>query len=119
MSGYRQHSYDPNAYERLGPPLRPYNRWQWLGVVLILASLAINIVYFAGRLGWISPLLDGSAGAVGLLLPGILLINSRRHPATDLAPELAPARKRLLIITVAICAAILGVAAAIDLTGAI
>ena len=25
MSGYREHSFDPNAYEQPGRPLKPYN----------------------------------------------------------------------------------------------
>ncbi len=118
MSGYRQSRYDRNAYERLGPPLRPYNGWQWLGVAFALAGLAISLVYFAGRLGWVAPLIDSTSPALGLTLGGGALINSRRQPAHDPAPELAAERKRLLIITISICAAVIAVAAVIDSVGA-
>ena len=118
MSGYRQSGYDSNAYEQPGPPLRPFNRVQWTGFALAMAGLAINIVYLAGFFGWISPLLDTPSPALVLMLVGVVLINSRRAAAYDLAPELASARKRWLIIILALCVLILGAAAAIELTGA-
>ena len=119
MSGYRQHSFDPNAFEQPQPPLRPFNWVQWIGFVLVMIGLAINLLYFAGRFGWIPPLLESTSPALVLLIVGVVLINSRRQPGTDLAPELASARKRwLIIIIIGLCAAILGGAAAIELTGA-
>ena len=118
MSGYRQSGHDPDFTHRMGQPLRPYNGWQWLGVVFAIAGLAIALVYFAERLGWIPTLIDSTAPVLGLVLAGVVLINSRRQPATDPAPELAAARKRWLVIIVAVCAAILGLAIAIDFLGA-
>ncbi|MEO6435146.1 MAG: hypothetical protein ABIP55_05235 [Tepidisphaeraceae bacterium] len=118
MSGYRQSTYDPDTHERMGRPMRPFNKWQWLGVAFAVAGVAVYLLYLAGRLGWIAPLLSSPTGGIGFLLAGTALINSRRHPATDLAPELASARKRWMLIIVAICAAILGAATVIQFTGA-
>lgn len=118
MSGYRQHSFDPNAWEQPGPPLRPFNWVQWTGVALGTIGIAFQLVYFAGRLGWIPPLIDQSSPTFVLVILGVVLINSRRQPAHDPAPELADARKRWLIVTAFVRAAILGFAAALDLLGA-
>lgn len=118
MTGYRQHSFDPNAYEQPGPPLRPYNWVQWTGVALLVAALLIYAVYFAGRAGLIAEQLDSAAPGIGLGLAGVGLINSRRQPSTDPAPELAAARKRWLIVTGLVCALVLGAAAFIEFQGA-
>ena len=98
--------------------MRPYNGVQKLGLALLLAGIALDLVYFAGRLGWISPLTRSSLPVVALVLPGLLLVNSRRQAVPDLAPELAAARKRWLIIVTTVCVAVLGLATAIELSGA-
>ena len=117
MSGYREHSYDPTATPRYGRPLRPYNWVQWTGVGLMVVGLAIDITYFAGRLGWLAkatvPLV-----ALAPIMAGSVLINSRREVLADPAPELAAARRRWLIIVTILCIAILGAAVVLDLTGA-
>ncbi len=42
MSGYRDRSgFDPNAGGDLGPPLRPFNKWQWLGVAMLVAGALV------------------------------------------------------------------------------
>jgi hypothetical protein len=118
MPGYREHSFDPNAYSEAGRPMRPYNWVQWTGVALILVSLAMNLAYLARDFGWLpfAPRIPSIAFAP--LILGIVLVNSRRHPATDPAPELAAQRRRWLIVIVAICAVILGAALVIDFKGA-
>ena len=119
MTGYRDPVYDPNAWEPQGRPLRPFNWVQWLGVALTTIGV-LAYVYSAGAsFGWVpkirfQPMMAG----LPLLLIGIALVNSRRQGETDLAPELAAARKRTMLITIAIVAVILGAAAAIDFTGA-
>ena len=119
MSGYQQHGFDPNAHEEPGPPLRPYNWVQWTGVAIAGVGMALFAIYLAGRVGWIPQWIEGLSPALWvLMLVGAILVNSRRQPGTDLAPELASARRRSLIITAAICAAILGVAAVVELQGA-
>jgi hypothetical protein len=118
MSGYRQSSYDPNAYPRYGKPLRPYNWAQWLGVVFAVLGVLGYFAWAAEKLGWIAIGLKEPAPFISLPLIGVALINSRREELDDPAPELAAARKRWLIITIAICAAILGAAAAIEFKGA-
>ncbi len=118
MSGYRQSSYDPEAYQQMGKPLRPFNWVQWAGVVLAVIGIAIDLVYYAGRFGWIASVIDRSSAATPLLLAGIVLIHSRREPDRDVTPDQRAANRRLLIIIAAICALILGLAAALDLLGA-
>jgi len=119
MSGYRQSNYDPNwGWEELGPPARPYNAAQWFGVLLAVAGLAIFLAYAAGRLGLVPRVLDSPSPATALFLVAVVLINSRRRPATDPAPELAADRKRWMIITALVCAVVLGAAAVIEFSGA-
>jgi hypothetical protein len=114
MSGYRETSFDPNSYPRYGKPLRPYNWVQWTGVALVLLGIGIDLVYFAGRLGWVRAM-NSPTYALAPLFLGISLVNSRREILDDPAPELAAARKRGLMIVTAICVVVLGAAAAIDL----
>ena len=52
------------------------------------------------------------------MFPGIFLINSRRHPYVDEAPEQQARNRRMLLITIAICTAVLGAALVIEFTGA-
>ncbi len=118
MSGYRQSNYDPDAYQRMGRPLRPFNGWQWAGVVFGIVGLAIYLVDIAGRIGWIPPLIPSPLAGVGLLLAGSVLVNSRREPSADITPEQHAANRRSLIITAIICAAIFGTALVIEFTGA-
>ena len=119
MSGYRTSSYEPDtSLGRGGAPMRPYNGVQKVGAVLVAAGVALDLVYLAGRLGWIAPLKDAVLPAAGLTLAGVALVNSRRQPVPDLAPELAPARRRWLMIISLICLAVLGIATAIQFTGA-
>ncbi|MGN6154885.1 MAG: hypothetical protein ACTHN4_04020 [Sphingomicrobium sp.] len=114
MSGYREHSYDPNAYDRQGPPMRPFNWVQWTGVGFGLLGIALYGAYFAGRAGWIPAALDTPIVGFPFLMLGVVLVNSRRQTIADPAPELAAARKRWMLIIVVLCTAILGAAVAIQ-----
>ncbi len=118
MSGYRQHGFDPNAFERPGRPLRPFNWVQWCGVALGVAGMALYLVDLAGRIGWIAPLSNTPIVGIGMLIGGSVLINSRRSPSTLITPEQQARNKRTLIIVTAVCVAILGVATVIEFTGA-
>ena len=119
MSGYREHSFDPNAYEQPGRPLKPYNWVQWTGVAIGVLGLAIIALGLLGRFGWIPPWLDGPpAGAFMLPIIGISLINSRREPGTQVGSEQLEKNRKVLLITAAICAAVLGAALAIEFSGA-
>ncbi len=117
MSGYRQHSFDPNAFEQPGAPLRPYNWVQWVGVGLHILGLGLFLFHLADKIGWIDLAVGSGVGLVPMLI-GVALINSRRAPSTIITPEQQARNKRMLVITVAICAVILGLAAAIEFTGA-
>ena len=119
MSGYRQSSYDPEAYQAMGKPLRPFNWMQWTGVAFQIVGFALFLEDIAERIGWLPPLLDlPSITPLMLLLIGMTLINSRRGPATDVTPEQRADNRRMLILTVILSFAILGVALIFDLTGA-
>ena len=118
MSGYRDTSnYEPYATTNYGRPLRPYNWVQWTGVGLVAIGLAIDALYFAGRLGWTKAIATPTYAVAPLIL-GVTLINSRRAEVHDFAPELAGQRKRWLIVITLICVVVLGAAAVIDLSGA-
>ena len=118
MSGYREHSFDPNAYEQPGPPLKPYNMVQWTGVALGLFGTGIYLVHFAGRVGWIPKWIEEPSPAFVLPLIGLSLINSRRAPSTEVGSEQLEKNRRVLLITVAVCAVILGPPAGIEFSGA-
>ena len=117
MSGYRQHGFDPNAFEQPGPPLRPFDKWQWLGVALGSAAVLLFAADLAGRAG-IIPHKTGDMGGVIMLLlmPALLLVNHRRGPATLVGSEQLGRRKVLLVLIAA--AAIAGTAAVILSQGA-
>jgi len=117
---YRDTSnYEPFGTMNSGRPLRPFNWVQWAGVGFGLFGLLIAAWHFAVELGWLDRLLQvGIAPAIFNLGLGAILINSRREGSTDPAPELAAARKRWLLITLAICAAVLGAAAFFEFKGA-
>jgi hypothetical protein len=119
MTGYREHGYDPNAYEQPGPVVRPYNWAQWTGVGLAAIGFVMLLLHVAGRIGWIPQWIEKPVpSAFMLMLIGVSIINSRRHPGTDPAPELAAERKRWLFIILGICAAMIGAAVAIEFSGA-
>jgi len=109
MSGYRQTSYDPNAYEQPGRPLRPYNWVQWTGVAIAVIGAAGCIYYLLGKAGLVPRLLDDAMPWAVLPIIGATLVNSRREPGKPLSRETM--RKRLLIILAAVVVA--GIVAAI------
>lgn len=115
MAGYRDVSgYDPNAYERPGPVVRPYNWVQWTGVGLGVLGIVIDLMWFAGQAGVMPKLLDSPALGVSLPLFGVALINSRRDSAGTADPK-SRRRRLALVIAGAVGAAILGAAVAIIL----
>ena len=118
MTGYREHSFDPNAYEQPGRPMRPFNWVQWCGVALFAVGMTLYGLLFAGRFGWTAPIVTtSSVGFVPMIL-GIALINSRREPGTQVGSEQLAKNRRVLLITIAACAAILGAALVIEILGA-
>ena len=117
--GYRDTSnYDPYGTMSQGRPLRPFNGTQWAGVAFAVFGILGYVAYAAERLRWIAIGLDSPAPFISLPLIGVALINSRREEVQDPAPELAQARKRWLLITLAICAVLLAAAAIIEFKGA-
>ena len=119
MTGYREHSFDPQAYEEPGRPLRPFNWVQWLGVAMASIGFVLFLLTAASRFGWLpGPFRVHSLISAILLLNGVALINSRRAEAHDPAPELAAQRKRWTVVIAIASIAVLGVAAIIEFTGA-
>ena len=119
MTGYRQSGFDPNAHEQAGAPLRPFNWVQWSGVALGTAGVVISTLHLAGRAGWLPSWIDDSSPwSLILIILGVILINSRRQPSTLAGSEQLEKNRRLLLVTVLVILAILGVAAIIDSLGA-
>ena len=118
MTGYREHSFDPNAFEQPGPPLKPYNMVQWTGVAIGAVGAVLITLNLLGKTGWIPQWVDSSPAPFMLLVVGMLLINSRRAPGVQVGSEQLAKNRRVLLITVAICAAIIGAAVVIVLSGA-
>ena len=117
MSGYRdQSNFDPYASPQYGRPLRPYNWVQWSGVGFILLGLAVDLVYFAGRAGWTSQLLDSPTVSFPPIFLGAMLVNSRRETLSTEART--PSRRLLAIIAIALVAFAIGLTAALYFKGA-
>ena len=98
MSGYREPSFDPNAGGDYGPPLRPFNKVQWIGaglgtvgVLVMLAALAANFHLFRAETK------DWLPMGTSFCALGTVLINSRRQPGR-LRSETV--RKRMVILAV-------------------
>ena len=119
MAGYREHSYDPNAYERPGPVIRPFNWVQWTGVGVAAVGAVLAALYLLAKTGQIPP----SVGKTGtapfmLMLVGTTIMNSRRHPGTPIDEDQRARNRKMLIAVALICAAIHGIAVLIELLGA-
>jgi hypothetical protein len=118
MSGYREHSFDPEAFERAGPPMRPYNWVQWCGVAFVGAAIATLILYFAGLVGLIAPLIEKVQLSTALAMIGVVLIGSRREPGTWVGSEHLHRNRKIFLITIAVLAVVLVAAIIIESKGA-
>jgi len=116
--GYR----DKTNYEPFGDPasyntrpVRPYNATQWAGVALGSLGILMALLHFGNELGWFALGFDlGVPASISAMMLGSLLVNSRREPVPDLAPELAAARRRWTLIVTLTVAALIGVAMIAD-----
>jgi hypothetical protein len=114
MTRYRgTSSFDP--FSTPSRPARPFNWVQWTGVALIVVGVALDLAFLAGEAGWLPKWRAVPSVAFTPLIFGVLLINSRRGPTADPAPELAAQRRKWLTITIAIVTVILGAATIIDI----
>ena len=118
MAGYRQHSFDPNAYDAPGPLIRPFNWAQWTGVGFVVIGFALVTLYLLAKMG-VGPAWAGkpSIAPFMLMMIGTTIVNSRRHPGAPIDDEQRARNRKLLLITVLVCAIILGTVAAIELGG--
>ena len=108
MAGYREHGFEPDHWEPMGPPIRPYNAVQWAGVGCFLVGIAIFLVYIAGRFGWMKPVIDEPMMSTSFMVFGVVLINTRRHPV---APEDRDRIKRRTTITLIVAVVVAVIAA--------
>ena len=114
MSGYRQSGFDPEAYERPGKPLRPYNWVQWLGVVFGSLGVIGCLLFLAQQIGLVDVGLKEPGAFIALPMIGVVLVNSRREPGTPMTGEQIARQRRIILIAFAVAglAAIIGFAAA-------
>jgi hypothetical protein len=107
MSGYRDRAsgFDPMAGGSYGPPLRPYNWVQWLGVGFAAIGILVMVAYFLDRAGLIPNRFGDVFPAIMLMGVGSILINSRRQEV-PLTPETKRRNTIILGVTLAVCAAV-------------
>ena len=118
MSGYRESSFDPHAFEQPGRLLRPFNWVQWCGVAVIVGTIAFDLVLLARAVGWPETYGSKVTFTIAPLVLGAALVNSRREPGTMVGSEQLAKNRRVLLITILVCAAILGAALVIEFIGA-
>jgi hypothetical protein len=115
---YRQSRYDPLANEMPGPPLRPYNWVQWAGVACEVVAILLFIVWGAGKLGWIAPLLDRPLPAVAFGALGTILVGSRRGPGIQVGSEQYARNRKWLVATTAVLTVFFAILVVIEFKGA-
>jgi hypothetical protein len=98
--------------------MRPFNWVQWTGVALFAVAMAMALVRWAGRFGWIEPHADETSLSGALNVMGLILIMSRREPVPDDAPGLSPARRGWLVVLFALAVALAGTAIFLQFLGA-
>jgi len=76
---YRQSSYQPLAYDLQGPPLRPFDGKQKIGVAMVAAALLVFAYSLVSETGLVPPIHASTVPAAPLSLIGMLLIHSRRR----------------------------------------
>jgi len=119
MSSYRDPVYDPNAWEQPGRPMRPFNWVQWTGVAFVGLAIVAYFYAAAATFGWVPKLrFQPMMAGLPLLFIGLALVNSRREPGTQVGSEQLAKNRRVLLITILVCAAILGAATLIEFLGA-
>ena len=109
MSGYRESSFDPNAGQREGAPLHPFNKLQWAGAAIILIGVAAMLATIAGKFGLaVADTTDLLPIGTTFCALGVVLINSRRAP-------LSPATKRRRLLILAAVTLVFAIAAAVTI----
>jgi hypothetical protein len=106
MTGYRDHSFDPNGGADSRPPLRPFTATQWAGLGLLLLGALAIVIYLLGRIGAIPKIIDDEIPFVSVMPLGAVLMNARRRTAPCDAEALK--RRRIIVVILALAAAVLG-----------
>jgi hypothetical protein len=120
MMSCRQSSFDPNAYEKPGKPLRPYNWVQWTGVAIASIGMLGCLLFLANEVGVVHLGLKEPGPFIALPMIGMFLVNSRREPGTPMTDEQIARQRRIafIILGVALVAFAIGLTAAIYFKGA-
>jgi hypothetical protein len=109
---YREHSFDPNAGFEEPRPLKPYDKWQWVGIGAMAAAAVLMVasIFFDIADGWMRLGGTSSGASLALLLGGMLLMRYRREPTdTEPRPEKMERFRRLAaLVIVAIGTAAVG-----------
>lgn len=119
---YRQSNYDPLATAPYGAPLKPFNRVQRVGSLMVWLSAAVLLALLAAEAGLIAISPDHLfTPTIMLGAVGSLLVNSRRQeipPEEQEAYRTEQRRRTIAILAVAVVAAAIGAAAFILSKGA-
>jgi len=94
---YRQPIYNPNPELEEPVPLKPYDRWQWLGRASTGAAVLVLLAYIVLDFGGSGPRpLNPTWAWFFLFFGGLLLVRYRREPTEDEPrPETSERRRRL------------------------
>ncbi|NJC05069.1 hypothetical protein GGQ97_000862 [Sphingomonas kaistensis] len=88
--GYRQSNFDPLATQTTVHPIaRPFDRWQWFGVLAEVVALALLLLFFADRTHILRTGFDSPVFIFPFVFGGSFLL--RRDP--ELAPGTLGERK--------------------------
>jgi hypothetical protein len=105
MTGYRDHSFDPNGGADSRPPLRPFTATQWAGLAMLAIGALAIAVFILGRIGMIPKIVDDEIPFVSFMPLGAVLLTARRPTPCD--SEVLK-RRRIIVVILALAAAVLG-----------
>lgn len=104
---YRQSNFDPALHEEhSGKPIRPFDRWQWVGVAAGAVGLVLVILFLGQTLDLVSLPFEISGASVFIFcLSGNFLLQRDPEPA----PGTLDGRRKLSLFGVLLAAVIVTV----------